>query len=747
MGEIRFRATGPSEDDGRGKRLDRRTAATRRMGWILVGGVLLYVLGGARPTGRVEITSPATGTSTLSAQIAVSGRVTDTQTDAVTLNVNGSSQTVPANGGVFEAQIALAFGDNTVVASANAVSSESITITRPQPVVMIRNPAGATSIGRSEIEVLGSVENSDERAVTIDVNGAAQVVALTDGRFSAIVRLAVGSNVIRAFVAGAASEAVEVVRLGAHVTITAPTSGYTTAGEVVTVVGTVENSDADAISLDVNGSRQMVPVRDGGFVSDVRLTPGDNRIIASVGDVTSEAIVIHRAPPPVIITITSPQSGPTSDSVALVRGVVQNPRRGTITLTVNGSPREVAVERRAFAARAPLEIGANVIQASQDTAVSNEVVVDRLAPPTVIEIISPKSGETRNSSARVTGKVTNPSGRTITLTVNRGVLTLGVTNGGFSSDVQLEIGENRIRALQGAATSNEVVVNRLAPLTLIEITSPQSGETTDPSVRVIGKVVNPGEPTVTLRVNRAVRTLTITNGGFSSDVRLQIGDNHIRASQGQAVSNEVVIRRRPVDVPPAPIIVISSPKDGFRTRFRSIVITGEIQNADPAEITLEVNTQKIAVPVSQRGFKQNVILSPGRNLIRALLGVVVVSNQITVTLDAGNDSDRTGGQQNECARINCDCGNLRASHSLMDNWRTAIESSAFRAIPQTPQPRQTKREQCQAAEERLIRGCKESGTVTGTCPADASGPNAWPPARKRRTFSQDLPNIQGVKKP
>jgi hypothetical protein len=616
MRELQFQVTGFSEDDTRRwRRPSRRPTPARAVGWGLLGVAVLYLLAGAKSSPRVEIISPASGATTLDAQILVSGRATDIQADAFNLDVNGSLQTIPASEGAFEAQVSLALGVNTIRASAEGIPSDPITIFRKaQPVVRISSPPEKFVTTQAAVEVAGALENSEERAVTFDVNGNTQAVTVRDARFSATVPLVVGRNVIQALVAGASPAVVEVSRLETGIAITSPSDGFTTELATVTVNGTVENVGAGTITIKSGEQSRTVQAQNGSFTSEVGLHLGDNRIRASVGDAISNEIIVHRIAPPVIIALTSPQSGPTQSAVASVRGTVQNARNNTIILTVNGSSRAVPMTGTGFTAEVRLEVGENRIQASQGDAVSKEVVVTRQPPPTLIKITAPPSGPNRNSSVRVTGTITNPRGSSITLTVNGSSRALEIINGGFASDVELGIGDNHIQASQGGVLSNEIIVNRPPLPVLIRIISPLSGPNRNSFVRVTGRIQNSRGPTISLTVNGSSRTLDITSGGFASDVELGVGDNHIQASQGGAVSNEVIVNR------PAPPILIKivSPQSGS-TKDSVVTVTGRVVNApgNTNTITLTVNRSSSRVQINDGSFTARVDLAPGDNLIVA----------------------------------------------------------------------------------------------------------------------------------
>ena len=622
MSEFQFKVIGLTEDGGTERERGHRSPA-RVTGWALLGIAVLVLLG----VGRIEIISPSSGTTTSDAQIAVSGRVTGTGNERITLSVNGSSQTIPSAGGFFDVQVSLSPGENIIGASANGYSSDPITVVRRlQPVIRISSPAGNTATTQNQIEVTGVVENSAVGTVTFDVNGATTSVGVMGERFSATVPLAVGRNIIRALLADASASpaVVEVDRLVTGIAITSPPDGSTTEQETVTVTGTVDNSDVPAITLKHNESRKPIALHNGSFAADVVLRVGENRMQAFAGDAASNEIAVTRTLPPVIITLSSPQSGSTQNAVATVRGTIQNARGSDVTVNVNGSGRVVMVKGGSFAAEVPLEMGPNVIRASQDDAVSNEVVINRLPVPTLIVIIAPKGGQTQRSSVRVSGTIANPRGQTVTLTVNDAARTLSAANGRFATDVALTIGDNRIRASQGDAVSNEVVVNRRALPTLIEITSPGSGPTRSSSVKVSGTVANPQGRSISLAINDSSRSADIINGRFALDVELAFGDNHIRASQGDAVSNEVVVTR--LSAPTS--IQIISPRSG-RTREASAKVTGSITNPHGPTLTLRVNGLGRTLRIVNNGFASDVQLDVGDNRIQASQGDAV-SNEISL---------------------------------------------------------------------------------------------------------------------
>jgi hypothetical protein len=163
-------------------------------------------------------------------------------------------------------------------------------------------------------------------------------------------------------------------------------------------------------------------------------------------------------------------------------------------------------------------------------------------------------------------------------------------------------------------------------------------------------------------------------------------------------------------------------------------------------ITLTVNRNSFPIRVNQGDFQSEVKLSPGKNFIQASLGSVR-SQVVTVTLQTGGDN--TNGASDECSKINCDCKNVRGPRIATDAWSRAFGSSDTQPPPiftaRVSAPPQDRQAQCRSAEETLRKRCRATGKVSGACPPDASGPNAWPSSEKKRSFP--IPRKQGGNKP
>ena len=77
-----------------------------------------------------------------------------------------------------------------------------------------------------------------------------------------------------------------------QIKITPVGGGTSTTSSVITVKGTVENTNVGTIILNVNGYPRTVSVENGAFNFRVSLNPGENTIQGSVGGVASDTIKI-----------------------------------------------------------------------------------------------------------------------------------------------------------------------------------------------------------------------------------------------------------------------------------------------------------------------------------------------------------------------------------------------------------------------------------------------------------------------
>lgn len=401
MWKLDFQITGTiREEVSRRNQPDDRTTARRGFTWIVAGLVLAYILGtGSRTGGLVAIVAPGSGTSTFDSQVVVLGTISDSQANQVTLRVNDRAQTATVNNGVFQMRIDLDVGANRLVAAFGDLESLPVAITRRAlPIVRISSTAPPSPTFEQEVEVFGTAENLTSDAITLEVNGQSKTVQANHGTFSTRVAVVLGANIISAFADGSEKSAITVVRTEAAkpgIAITFPnTNEYAADRPLLSVRGTVVNSDAQSIVLERNGEPNPVRVVGGEFNTTVKLSEGLNRIQAflrhSDPALAAESNVIIAKLNPIQITIRSVPPVPDLVAVAgkklvlvTVLGTVENSDPASIDLIVNTSVEALPVVDRKFSKE--LRIVPDVtyhINATMDGKYSNTIEIYLARPKT-----------------------------------------------------------------------------------------------------------------------------------------------------------------------------------------------------------------------------------------------------------------------------------------------------------------------------------------------------------------------------
>ncbi len=275
--------------------------ASNTLGVTVSGGVNTYLTlrftatDTTKPT--LTITTPAVGTVTNQATIAVTGTISD-QT-ATTVTVNGTAATV-TNNTSYSATVPLSTEGShvlTVVATdasgRHTDSTRTVTRDTQAPSLAVSAPAEGAITMNATITVAATA--SDGNGVTVNTNG----VSLTDaggGNFSGSVPLNQGSNVLTTTATDLAGNATSVVRnvvrdtVPPALTVTSPAEGATTAVEMVTVSGTV--SDLTSVTVTVNGAG--VTVTSGSFSKSVTLDDGPNTIAVVATDAAGNTSTVSR---------------------------------------------------------------------------------------------------------------------------------------------------------------------------------------------------------------------------------------------------------------------------------------------------------------------------------------------------------------------------------------------------------------------------------------------------------------------
>ncbi len=185
-------------------------------------------------------------------------------------------------------------------------------------------------------------------------------------------------------------------------------------------------------------------------------------------------------------------------------------------------------------------------------------------------------------------------------------------------------------------TATLTVVEGSLPPT-VSIDSPQDGYlTTDSTTTVEGTVVaTPVLDEATLTVNGVSKTITVSDGAFSEEVSLVIGDNILTVSVSNLMgtdSDSITVTRGS-----KPVVDITSPLDGTIFQATTITVEGTIDAIpEVTEATLTLNGNASTITLTDGEFSETVDLVDGENTIVVSTTNVAgagTSPTITVTLN------------------------------------------------------------------------------------------------------------------
>ncbi len=260
------------------------------------------------------VNAPADGLITRDTVIGVA--VTATDSNAVTVNVNGIQLTAGQNG-AFSGSVPLVEGHNTLTITAvdaagnQTPATRSVIRDRIPPALVVSAPVNGFITKQTSIVVSGTA--TDSNVVTVTVNGFSLPVG-QGGAFSGAVPLIDGHNTLLITARDAAGNETPATRTGISdthapvIVVSSPGEGDTIATASVNVVGTV--SDSTDVVLTVNGDTVLAGPG-AAFTKSVALVVGANTIAlvakdAATNVATLDRHVVRKNPlPPDPVTVAS----------------------------------------------------------------------------------------------------------------------------------------------------------------------------------------------------------------------------------------------------------------------------------------------------------------------------------------------------------------------------------------------------------------------------------------------------------
>jgi len=396
--------------------------------WLGVG--LASCLGQRNDLLALEITSPQNKAEVTEDLVTASGIVSPSSA-VVTVN---DHEVAIAEDGTFSSNIALNYGENTIVVNATVEGQEPVTKTLVVMRILsleISSPQDKAEVAQSPIMVSGRV--SDPAAI-VTVNGR-QVDTASDGSFSSSVELNyVKNNITVTATVNGQPPVVKILTVNRILVLELNSPDYIveTTGGLVTVSGTVYPPSA---VVTVNG-KEVATTKDGRFSTTVELGYGENTIVVNATDPVTRTVVVTRT---LTLEVDSPQdNSEVTESSIIVSGFVSDP---ATVVTVNGQPAEVA-EDGTFSASTELEYGENTITVV--TTVDGREIETRTIHVTrilTVMITSPHNqAEVTENPIAVSGFVSDP---TALVTVD-GQEAEVADDGTFSASTELKSGENII---------------------------------------------------------------------------------------------------------------------------------------------------------------------------------------------------------------------------------------------------------------------------------------------------------------
>jgi flagellar hook assembly protein FlgD len=396
--------------------------------WLGVG--LASCLGQRNDLLALEITSPQNKAEVTEDLVTASGIVSPSSA-VVTVN---DHEVAIAEDGTFSSNIALNYGENTIVVNATVEGQEPVTKTLVVMRILsleINSPQDKAEVAQSPITVRGSISDP---AALVTVNGR-QVETSSDGSFSSSVELNyVKNNITVTATVNGQPPVVKTLTVNRILVLELNSPDYIveTAGGLITVSGTVYPPSA---VVTVNG-KEVATTKDGRFSTTVELGYGENTIVVNATDPVTRTVVVTRT---LTLEVDSPQdNSEVTESSIIVSGFVSDP---ATVVTVNGQPAEVA-EDGTFSASAELEYGENTITVV--TTVDGREIETRTIHVTrilTVMITSPHNqAEVAENPIAVSGFVSDP---TALVTVD-GQEAEVTDDGTFSASTELKSGENII---------------------------------------------------------------------------------------------------------------------------------------------------------------------------------------------------------------------------------------------------------------------------------------------------------------
>jgi hypothetical protein len=279
----------------------------------------------------------ADGAITANATLNISGTASDSGSGVKNLTINGTGQTLAADGS-FSTAITLVDGSNTItiVAADNAgntrTNTRTITLDTAAPVLTITAPADNSTTTQTQTTITGTINETSTVIATVN-NGTPQSAAITGSSFSVTVNLASGVNtidIVATDLAGnktTAKRTVTSAPTALTLAITVPNQDISTTQGSFTIGGTVTDTGSSAtLTITADGHTYTPSIAADGSFSQTIILAVDKTyaVVATATDLAGNNASVTRN-----IIKLAPLSSPTiADALKVLLAI-----NGTTPLT------------------------------------------------------------------------------------------------------------------------------------------------------------------------------------------------------------------------------------------------------------------------------------------------------------------------------------------------------------------------------------------------------------------------------
>ncbi len=436
----------------------------------------------------VTLTTPLTsGTTVNSAAYTFSAAVQNAVAQGITLKLNGTPVAATYNNGMVQANVTLQNGLNTFVLTAtNACGNDAETVSINYspclpPVVTLTTPStSGTTVNTAAFAFSAAVQNAVAQGITLKLNGTAVAATYNNGMVQANVTLQNGLNTFVLTATNACGNDAETVTVNYSncvppvVTLTTPsTNGTTVNSATYAFSATVQNAEAQGITLKLNGNVVAATYNNGVVQANVTLQNGLNTFVLTATNTCgndAETVTINYTPclPPVVTLATPSTSGTTVNTATFTfSAAVQNAEAQGITLKLNGTAVAATYNNGAVQANVTLQNGLNTFVLTATSACGNDAETVTInyndCVPPVVTFQNPMENNTTvtRPAFNLSARVTNVNGlQGIAVTLN-GVSVEGFSfiNGVVQANLNLLPGTNTITVsgTNACGNDNEVI--------------------------------------------------------------------------------------------------------------------------------------------------------------------------------------------------------------------------------------------------------------------------------------------------